>query len=170
MLLCKTAPMGFTINEDRGSAIVRLLFLAVFVMVGLSYMARGVMESPRTSPESYAISSMRTVVTSQFTYSKTFGGGTYADSLDLLYSSNLIDSVLASGTKEGYTVTVSTGTGNDSFAIYATPITYDEPTNHNSRRSSTRSFYTDQTGVIRYSGEDRPVTSEDLSLGTTAAD
>ena len=51
------------------------------------------------------------------------------------------------------------------FAIYARPITYDEPTNHNSRRSSTRSFYTDQTGVIRYTGEDRLATVDDTPLG-----
>ncbi len=157
--------MGFTINEDRASAIVRLLFLAVLVMVGLSYMARGVMESPRTGPEAYAISSVRKLVTSQITYSETIGSGTYADSLDLLHSSNLIDSVLASGTKDGYTVTVSTGAGNASFAVYARPITYDEPTNHNSRRSSTRSFYTDQTGVIRYTAEKRPATVDDKPLG-----
>jgi hypothetical protein len=150
--------MGFTINEDRGGVIVRLLSLAVFVMVGLSYMARGVMESPRTSPESYAISSMRTVVTSQFTYSKTIGRGTYADSLDLLYSSNLIDSVLASGTKEGYTFIVSTDAGSDSFAIYATPITYDD-------WGSAQSFFTDETGVIRYTAEYRPATVDDLPLG-----
>ena len=156
MLLCKTAPMGFTINEDRGGVIVRLLFFAVFVMVGLSYMARGVMESPRTSPESYAISSMRTVVTSQFTYSKTIGRGTYADSLDLLYSSNLIDSVLASGTKDGFTVTVSTGAGNTSFAIYVRPITYE---------TGTRSFFSDETGVIRYTAEERPATVDDNPLG-----
>ncbi len=157
--------MGFTINEDRGGVIARLLFLAVLVMVGLSYGARVVMEGPRTGPEAYAISSVRDVVTSQITYSETIGGGTYADSLDLLYSSNLIDSVLASGTKEGYTVTVSTGAGNASFAVYARPITYDEPTNRNPRRRSTRSFFTDETGVIRYTAENRPATVDDTPLG-----
>ncbi len=158
--------MEFTINEDRGGVIARLLFLAVLVMAGLMYMMdRAARESKGTSPEQYAISSMRNVVTSQVTYSETIGDGTYADSLDSLYASNLIDSVLASGTKEGYTVTVSTGAGNDSFAVYASPITYDEPTNHRSRRSSTRSFYTDETGVIRYTPEDRPATVEDTPLG-----
>lgn len=142
-----------------------LFFLAVFVVAGFIYVDRTVRESKRTGPEAYAISSVRNVVTSQFTYSKTFGDGTYADSLDLLYSSMLIDSVLASGTKDGYTVTVSTGARNASFAVYARPITYDEPTNHNSRRSSTRSFFTDETGVIRYTTEDRPATVEDKPLG-----
>ena len=128
-------------------------------------MDRAVRESKGVSPEQYAISSMRNVVTSQISYSETIGSGTYADSLDLLYASNLIDSVLASGTKEGYTFTVSTGAGNSSFAVYASPITYDEPTNHRSRRSSTRSFFTDETGVIRYTADERPATVEDKPLG-----
>ncbi len=149
--------MGFTINEDRGSAIVRLLFLAVLVMVGLNFIWTSmVTESKQVSPQASAVGSVRNLVISQVTYSETTGDGTYADSLDLLYSSNLIDSVLASGTKEGYTFILSTDAGNDSFAIYATPITYD------ARR---RSFYTDQTGVIRYTAEDRPATAEDTPLG-----
>ncbi len=94
--------------------------------------------------------------------SATIGDGTYADSLDLLYSCNLMDSVLASGTKDGYTFTVSTDAENDSFAVYARPITY---TNQNSRLSSTRSFFSDETGVIRYTAEGRPATVDDKPLG-----
>ena len=157
--------MGFTINEDRGGAI-SIVFLAVFVMAGLSYMARVVLESPRTGPEAYAITSLRNVVTSQVTYSETIGDGTYADSLDLLYSSNLIDSVLASGTKDGYIFTVSTDAGNDSFAIYATPITYDvRPRSFFDNKTRRTSFFSDETGYIRYTTEDRPATAEDKPLG-----
>ncbi len=150
--------MGFTINEDRGGVITRLLFLAVLVMAGLVYiMTHVVMVSPPRSPEGPAISAIRNVVTSQITYSNTFGSGTYADSLDSLYSSNLIDSVLASGTKDGYTVTVSTGAGNASFAVCARPIT--------SETDTLRGFFSDQTGVIRYTAENRPATAEDKPLG-----
>ena len=148
--------MGFTINEDRGGAIARLLFLVVLVVVGLNYMEGALTGTKEASPEGYAISGVRTLVTSQFTYWQTVGSGTYADSLDLLYASNLIDSVLASGTKDGYTFTVSTDAENDSFAIYATLITYDE---------GSRSFFTDETGVIRYTAEDRPATVDDTPLG-----
>ncbi len=112
--------------------------------------------SKEASPEGYAISGVRTLVTSQFTYWQTVGSGTYADSLDLLYASNLIDSVLASGTKDGYIFTVSTGAGNDSFAIYATPITYE---------TGTRSFFSDESGFIRYTAEERPATVDDKPLG-----
>ena len=148
--------MGFTINEDRGSVIARLLFLAVLVMAGFIYMNWTLRESKRYAPQQHAISSVRNVVTSQVTYSETIGDGTYADSLDLLYSSNLIDSVLASGTKEGYIFILSTDAGNDSFAFYATPITYD---------GRSRSFFTDETGVIRYTTEERPATADDTPLG-----
>jgi hypothetical protein len=149
--------MGFTINEDRGSVIVRLLFLAVLVMAGLNFMDRALREGKRVKPEASAIGSVRKLVISQTTYSETIGDGTYADSLDLLYSSNLIDSVLVSGTKDGYTFTVSTGAGNDTFAIYARPITYGE--------TGTRSFLVDETGLIRYTAEERPATVDDKPLG-----
>ncbi len=76
--------------------------------------------------------------------------------MDLLYASNLIDSVLASGTKDGYIFTVSTGAGNDSFAIYAAPITYE---------TGTRSFFSDESGFIRYTAEERPATVDDKPLG-----
>jgi len=156
--------MGFTINEDRGSAIARLLFLAFLVMAGLIFIVdRGVRESKRPGPEASAMSSVRHLVTSQQSYSATIGDGTYATSLGSLSASKLIwDSVLATGTKDGYTFTVSTDAGNDSFAIYARPITYGE--------TGMRSFFADETGEIRATTEDRPATSEDLRLGTTAAD
>ncbi len=68
-----------------------------------------------------------------------------------------MDRALVSGTKDGYIFTFSTDAGNDSFAIYATPITYGE--------TATRSFFTDETGVIRYTAEHRPATVDDIPLG-----
>jgi len=149
--------MGFTINEDRGGAIVRLLFLAVLVMVGLDYMDRALifMFGKRTSPESYAISAIRNVVTSQIKYSATVGSGSYAASLGALQTANLIDSVLGSGTKDGYSYVGSGGANN--FTITAAPVTPGS--------TGTRSFFSDESGVIRYTTEDRPATVEDTPLG-----
>ena len=124
--------MGFTIDKDQGKevepsdaqqarspmdkrsgegtsrwikAIYTLCVLAVLVMAGFEYVKWTLRVSLEYKPEQYAIMSVRNVVTSQISYSETTGSGTYADSLDLLYASNLIDSVLASGTKDGYTFT-----------------------------------------------------------------
>ncbi len=137
------------------SAITYPLFLAVLVMAGLIDLDRMLNYAKRAAPSSSAIGSVRHLVTSQRVYSETTGDGNAA-SLEKLYSSNLIDSMLASGTKDGYTFILSTDAGNDSFAIHATPITYD---------ARPRSFYTDQTGVIRYTTEDRPATVDDNPLG-----
>lgn len=138
------------------TAITYALFLAVFVMAGFITFERMLNYAKRPRPEASAISSVRNLVTSQITYSATIGDGNAA-SLEILYLSKLIDSVLASGTKDGYTFTVSTDAVNDSFAIYARPITQGV--------TGTRSFFTDETGVIRYTTEDRPATVEDTPLG-----
>ena len=177
--------MGFTVDKDQGKevepsdaqqarspmdkrsgqgtsrwikAIYTLCVLAVLVMAGFEYVKWTLRVSLEYKPQQYAVGSVRKLVTSQISYRGTIGGGTYADSLDSLYASNLIDSVLASGTKEGYTFIVSTDAGSDSFAIYATPITYDD-------WGSAHSFFSDETGVIRYTAEERPATVDDKPLG-----
>ena len=153
------SPMDKRSGEGAGKwikAIAYSLFFLAFIVMAGSLLMDPMLRSKERKNELSPISGVRKLVTSQISYSETNGDGTYADSLDLLYASNLIDSVLASGTKDGYTFTVSTDAENDSFAIYATLITYDE---------GSRSFFTDETGVIRYTAEDRPATVDDKPLG-----
>jgi hypothetical protein len=59
----------------------------------------------------------------------------------------LIDNVLGKGTKSGYTFALAAGSGGVStpqytFGVNANPVT--------AGTSGQRSFYSDQTGVIRY--------------------
>jgi hypothetical protein len=54
---------------------------------------------------------------------------------------DLIDSVLAGGTKSGYTFSYTAGASNQSYSITATPIT--------AATTGQNMYYTDQTGVIR---------------------
>jgi hypothetical protein len=53
----------------------------------------------------------------------------------------LIDSVLSTGTKSGYTFAYTPGGSNQSYTLTATPITENV--------TGQRGFYTDQSGVIR---------------------
>jgi len=70
--------MGFTINEDRGGAIARLLFLTVLVMAGLPWLPymedvlidSVLMEGKGYTPQQYAVSSVRKIVTSQISHYK----------------------------------------------------------------------------------------------------
>ncbi len=107
--------------------------------------------------EHSAITSVRNLVTSQSTYSDATAEGSYAPDLATLSNEGLIDSVLASGTQDGYTFSTSAGSDGRTFTVNARPVTRGERTN--------RSFYSDQIGVIRYTKEDRPATADDPPLG-----
>lgn len=131
--------------------------------------------------EASAVGSLRTIVTAETTFNDSYANGFSPDLASLGGDGNgqdtcnraeLIDQVLASGVKNGYRfsyvalgqVALSEGAksrsctrpGAQSFEIHADPIT----------RGTTgrRSFYVDQTGVIRYSREG-PATSDSPILG-----
>jgi len=103
--------------------------------------------------EANAISSVKKIVTAQFDYSEGRGGG-YAITLVDLRSRGLIDSALESGVRDGYVF--SMGSVGSVFTVDATPMTYGS--------TGTRSFFSDETGVIRYTREDRPATANDKPL------
>jgi len=104
--------------------------------------------------EANAISSVKKIVTAQFDYSEGRGGG-YAITLVDLRSRGLIDSALESGVKDGYVF--SMGSFGSVFTVGATPMIYGS--------TGTRSFFADESGVIRYTRESRPATVEDSPLG-----
>jgi hypothetical protein len=105
--------------------------------------------------EASAVGSMRSLNTACVTYSTTYGGypaglatlgGENSGSLPSSTTAQLIDNVLQTGIKTGYTFSFSAGTadssGNiDNYIINAAPITPGV--------TGLRYFYTDQTGVIR---------------------
>ncbi len=105
--------------------------------------------------EAAAINSIRNIVTSQITYSANLGKGNYAVNLKALGDAGLIRSVLASGTRFGYAF--STSGDADTFTVSATPLDYGSTGAH--------SFFSDESGVVRYTREDRPATVGDPPLG-----
>ena len=109
---------------------------------------------PPADYEASAIASFRNIVTSQITYAATTGRG-YAVDLEALESAVLIDSFLGSGTKDGYVFGTS-GDGS-TFRVSARPLDYGS--------TGTRSFFSDETGIIRYTTRDRPATVNDTPLG-----
>jgi hypothetical protein len=108
------------------------------------------------------VGSLRTLNTACIAFSTSYGqfpaaltnlgpigsGGTASST-----SADLIDSVLAAGTKSGYVFTFTAGGSNQSYSITATPIT--------AATTGQNMYYTDQSGVIRVdtSGTGATVTS-----------
>jgi len=107
--------------------------------------------------EASAITSVRRIVAAEGIYSDTVGEGFYA-TLTELKDTGLVDSVLASGKKNGYSFVVTRGTRNSSYSITARPLAYGS--------TGIRSFYArGAIRVINYTLEDRPAAATDRLLG-----
>ena len=108
--------------------------------------------------EARAIASLKSLVTAELMLLSdpgfgTEGQGNYGTLLDL-QSAGLIDDRLGSANTDGYLFSVAFS--NASFYVIARPLAY--------RVTGVRSFYADETGVIRYTREDRPATTVDRPL------
>lgn len=130
----------------------------------LADLARG----PLLANEASAIGNLRTINTAAVTYSASFPDAGFPESLQVLGPyvdgseptedhAGLIDNVLSSPPheKSGYRFAytkVSTG----EYEAVGRPVKYES--------SGERSFYTDQSGVIRYTTEDRDATVDDPPL------
>lgn len=133
----------------RGMAIAGLVLsitsLVTVVPVGIiaAIAIPNLLASRRAANEGSALASLRTIASAEMVYQSTTGRGQYGTLSDLA-AANLIDSKLATGTKNGYKFTVEVTTDEmnyPGFAVVGVPIDY--------RNTGTRSFYIDQTGVIR---------------------
>ncbi len=159
--------------RGRGMAIAGLvmgyagLFFVPFILIIAAIAIPNLLRARQAANESVAIGSLRTIDVAAFTYSSTYSNG-FPPSLAAMDGTGngsptcddpqLINSPLAYGQRDGYEFTyVPLGTqilgddakahgctipGSSSFEAHADPLT----------RGTTgqRSFYTDQTGVIRF--------------------
>ncbi len=158
--------------KGRGMAIAGLvlgyagLFFIPFILIIAAIAIPNLLRARQAANEASAIGSLRTIDIAAINYSSTYSNG-FPPSLAAMdgagngsptcNDSQLIDSALASGLRNGYEFTYvplgaqilgadakargCTIPGSSSFEAHADPIT----------RGTTgqRSFYTDQTGVIR---------------------
>lgn len=133
-------------RRQAGFTLVELVIVVAIVAVIVAVAIPNLLEARKSANEASAISSLRTLVTSQALFRDTDPDGDgladYA-TLTELETLSLIDSVLASGTKSGY-LFVLTPTVNPPFAWNATA----DP---GSPRTGTRHFFVDESGVIHWS-------------------
>lgn len=139
-------------KNNNGFSLIELLIVVVIIGIIAAIAVPNLLASRRSANEASAISSLRTLHGAQMIYRSTVGQGNYADTLTGLANQNLIDSVLASGTKGGYTYTV---TANP--ATLSEPATFSFSTVPTSTTGITqtggRNFCVRTEGVIRYESD-----------------
>jgi len=137
--------------------LIELLFVITIIGIIASFAIPFLDSSKMAARETSAINNVHSLVTAQMNYSLTKGFGNYATTLSTLATSGYIDSVMGSGTKNGYLYSLSAG--GVAFSVQARPITYSSTGN--------RSFFSDESAVIRYNSADAPADTSSPPLGGT---
>jgi type IV pilus assembly protein PilA len=146
-------------SHEQGFSLIELLIVIAIILIILSIALPQMSKSQIYAREMAAKANIKQINTVQVQYQSTYGQ--YATSLSQLgppatagaaedaQASNLLPPGLASGSSNGYNYTLSgTPTG---YSVIAVPKVY----NNTGRRS----FYSDQTGVIRESTTQEPATA-----------
>jgi type IV pilus assembly protein PilA len=138
----------------RGFSLIELLIVVAVILIIAAIAIPNFLRSKMRANEASAVSSLRSITTAEVVYSTTYNNG-YSPSLTSLggtgavinqTNAGLIDSVLSSGSKSGYTFTYA-ATSSDSTGNILTYACNADPTLVGTTGDD--HYYVDQTSIIR---------------------
>lgn len=140
-------------RKASGFSLIELLIVVAIILIIAAIAIPNLLKSRIAANQASAVGSLRTINTGEVAYSSTYNTG-YTPTLAALgppasgngsaASSGIIDSVLAAGSKSGYSfvyVTTAINSRYDTYTLNANPLTVGT--------TGTNYYFTDHTGVIR---------------------
>jgi type IV pilus assembly protein PilA len=143
-------------NKQAGFSLIELLIVVAIILIVAAIAIPNFMSSRMSANEASAVASVRTIATAETAYATSYaaigysaalsdlGDGGSSNCVAIITRACLLDSILAGGTKSGYSFTYAND-GNTPAVAYT--INADPSFRGASGR---RSFFSNQPGEIRY--------------------
>jgi type IV pilus assembly protein PilA len=142
-------------RKTRGFSLIELLLVVAIILIIAAIAIPNYIHSKERANESGAVQNLRTLTTAETVYTTTYSIG-YSTTLVQLggtsltvdqNNAGLIDSVLATGTKAGYSFTYSVLTTDQNgevtgFSVNADPVIPGQ--------TGDQHYYTDESNIIRH--------------------